>query len=72
MLASPKFNPSVFKPYTFSLIGLQTRYYTGLQANRDPGVSIVWAGCFMMIAGLFVSFFLSHKRIWVRILKKRR
>lgn len=69
MLASPKFNPSVFKPYTFSLAGLQTRYYTGLQANRDPGVPIVWAGCFMMIAGLFVSFFLSHKRIWVRILK---
>ncbi|MCF8128480.1 MAG: cytochrome c biogenesis protein ResB, partial [Deltaproteobacteria bacterium] len=43
---------------------------TGLQANRDPGVPIVWAGCFLMVAGLFVSFFLSHKRMWVRVLKK--
>jgi len=70
MQASPKFNPGAFVPYRFSLTGLKTLYYTGLQANRDPGVPIVWAGCFLMVAGLFVSFFLSHKRMWVRVLKK--
>ena len=69
MLKSPKFNPSAFKPYTFFLDGLETKFYTGLQVNRDPGVSIVWTGCFFMIAGLFVTFFLSHKRIWVHMLK---
>ncbi|MBL7216121.1 MAG: cytochrome c biogenesis protein ResB [Desulfobacteraceae bacterium] len=69
MLKSPKFNPSAFKPYTFFLDGLETKYYTGLQVNRDPGVSIVWIGCFLMIAGLFVTFFLSHNRIWVHLLK---
>jgi cytochrome c biogenesis protein len=69
MLKSPKFDPSAFKPYTFFLDGLETKYYTGLQVNRDPGVSIVWIGCFFMITGLFVTFFLSHKRIWVRLLK---
>ncbi len=68
MLASAKFNPSAFSPYRFSLKDLNTLYYTGLQANRDPGVPIVWAGCFLMILGLFMSFFLSHKRIWVRVL----
>jgi cytochrome c biogenesis protein len=70
MLASPKFNPEAFSPYRFSLAGLKTRYYTGLQANRDPGVSIVWAGCFLMVSGLFVTFFMSHRRIWVRILSQ--
>jgi cytochrome c biogenesis protein len=69
MLKSPKFNPSAFKPYTFSLDGLETKFYTGLQVSRDPGVSIVWIGCFFMISGLFVTFFLSHKRIWVHLLK---
>ena len=69
MLKSPKFNPSAFKPYTFFLDGLETKFYTGLQVNRDPGVSIVWIGCFFMIAGLFVTFFLSHMRIWVHLLK---
>lgn len=68
MLASPKFNPEAFSPYRFSLTGLKTVYYTGLQANRDPGVPIVWAGCFLMVSGLFVTFFMSHKRMWVRLL----
>lgn len=70
MLASAKFNPSAFSPYTFSLKGIKTLYYTGLQANRDPGVPIVWAGCFLMVSGLFITFFLSHKRMWVRVLKE--
>ena len=68
MLASPKFNPEAFPPYRFSLTGLKTLYYAGLQANRDPGVPIVWVGCFLMVSGLFVTFFMSHKRVWVRIL----
>lgn len=67
MLKSPKFDPSAFKPYTFSLDGLETSYYTGLQVNRDPGVNIVWAGCFLIITGFFVTFFTSHIRIWVRL-----
>ncbi len=70
MQASPKFNPSAFSPYRFSLLGLKTRYYTGLQANRDPGVAVVWAGCFLMISGLFVTFFMSHQRLWVRLVSK--
>ena len=70
MLASPKFNPEAFSPYRFSLTGLKTVYYTGLQANKDPGVPIVWAGCFLMVSGLFVTFFMSHKRMWVRVLDK--
>ena len=68
MRQSPKFNPAAFKPYTFFLDGMETRYYTGLQVNKDPGVPIVWLGCFLMVAGLFFTFFTSHRRIWVRVL----
>jgi len=67
MLKSPALNPSIFKPYTFHLEKVETRFYTGLQVNKDPGVSVVWAGCFLMIAGFMVAFFTSHRRIWIRV-----
>jgi cytochrome c biogenesis protein len=72
MLKSPALNPSVFKPYTFHLDKVETRFYTGLQVNKDPGVSVVWAGCFLMIAGFMVAFFTSHRRIWIRVTKEKR
>ena len=68
----PKMNPSIFKPYTFFLDELEMKSYTGLQVNRDPGVSIVWAGCFIMVAGFFLTFFTSHRRLWFRISKEKR
>ncbi len=71
MLKSPKFNPSAFEPYTFFLEGLESSYYTGLQVNRDPGVPIVWAGCFPIKVGFFVTFFTSHMRIWLRVSEDR-
>ena len=41
--------------------------YTGLQVAKDPGVEIVWFGCILMMIGVYAAFFLSHRRIWVRI-----
>ncbi|SPD74880.1 ResB-like protein [uncultured Desulfobacterium sp.] len=72
MLMSPKFSPSAFKPYTFILEGLDTIYYTGLQVNRDPGVPIVYLGFCMIIAGFIITFFASHRRIWVRALPDKK
>ena len=47
--------------------GAQKKMYTGLQVAKDPGVWIVWIGCFLMMFGVYAAFFLSHRRIWVRI-----
>ena len=69
MLKAPVLDPSGFEPYTFFLEELETRYYTGLQVNKDPGVPLVWAGCFLMVAGLVVTFFTSHRRIRVRLIE---
>jgi cytochrome c biogenesis protein len=65
--AFPKLNPSAFEPYTFLLSDVETRYFTGLQVNRDPGVPFVWAGFFLIVFGLFAAFFTSHRRVWIRI-----
>lgn len=47
--------------------GAELRMYTGLQVAKDPGVWIVWLGCFLMVMGVYAAFFMSHRRIWVRI-----
>jgi len=49
--------------------GAEERLYTGLQVAKDPGVEIVWLGCTLMVIGIYVAFFMSHRRIWVRIQK---
>ncbi|MBW2017014.1 MAG: cytochrome c biogenesis protein ResB [Deltaproteobacteria bacterium] len=71
MLRSPRMNPSAFKPYTFFLEDIESKFYTGLQVSRDPGVPIVWAGFIMIMAGLFVTFFLHPRRVWIRLEEKK-
>lgn len=40
---------------------------TLLLISKDPGVTTVYTGCIIMVLGLVVSFFFSHRRIWVKI-----
>jgi len=51
----------------FSVNGIDMKWRTGLQVTKDPGVWIVWLGCILLVGGIFMAFFLSHRRIWVRI-----
>ena len=41
--------------------------YTGMQVRKDPGVWIVYLGCLTMAVGLYITFFMSHRRIWVNV-----
>lgn len=44
---------------------VKQRYATGLQVAKDPGVWIVYIGFGLMLLGLYVAFFLSHRRCWI-------
>ena len=46
-------------------IKVKQMFATGLQATKDPGVWCVYAGCIILLTGLYICFFLSHKKIWV-------
>ena len=72
MLRSPALDPSAFKPYTFSLEKVEMKYATGLQVSKDPGVPLVWTGFFLIMIGLFVAFFMSHRSIWIQLAKTKR
>ncbi len=50
----------------------ETRYYTGLQVTRDPGVGLVYTGFTMMILGCIVTFFMSHQQVVVEVSPKGR
>jgi cytochrome c biogenesis protein len=63
----PKMNPRAFEPYTFFLEKIEAKHYTGLQVNRDPGVDLVYGGFCLMVLGLIVTFFVSHRRVWIQI-----
>ena len=63
----PQFNPGIFKPFNFSLGGIESAYFTGLQVSADPGVPVVAAGAILMVAGFMIIFFFSHRQIWVRL-----
>jgi cytochrome c biogenesis protein len=38
---------------------------TGLEVAHEPGQWLVWAGCVLMVLGLFVAFYMAHMRLWV-------
>jgi cytochrome c biogenesis protein len=63
----PDFDAQRGGDYIFSLLDYQQRFYTGLQVAKDPGVWVVWLGCFLMVIGSCGAFFLSHRRLWVTI-----
>jgi cytochrome c biogenesis protein len=47
----------------------EARYFTGLQVTKDPGVWIVYAGFMIMIVGCFITFFMSHQRVYILVEK---
>ena len=56
------------KTYT---IAAKQMYATGLQVAKDPGVWVVYIGCGMMILGLYMAFFMSHRRIWLLLTREK-
>jgi cytochrome c biogenesis protein len=46
------------------------RYYTGLQITKDPGVWVVYTGFIGMIIGIFITFFMSHQRLCIEMVKR--
>jgi cytochrome c biogenesis protein len=66
----PLFNPGAFEPYIFFLEQTDRRYYTGLQVAQDPGVPVVATGALLMMIGIIIVFFCSHRQIWIRLDRK--
>ncbi|OGR82286.1 MAG: hypothetical protein A2636_01095 [Elusimicrobia bacterium RIFCSPHIGHO2_01_FULL_64_10] len=42
-------------------------HYTGLQIAYDPGATLFWAGCTILVLGLMVLFYMHERKIWVLV-----
>lgn len=43
-------------------------YYSGLQVRYDPGVTLIWIGCGMMLTGFLVAFFFAHQKLYLGLI----
>lgn len=41
--------------------------YTGIAVHKDPGAIWVWVASALMVLGMFATFGLRHRRLWVRV-----
>ncbi|WP_040282191.1 cytochrome c biogenesis protein ResB [Tessaracoccus massiliensis] len=41
--------------------------FTGITVRSDPGTAWVYTGSALMVFGMFMTFILRHRRVWVRI-----
>jgi cytochrome c biogenesis protein len=67
----PMFNPGLFHPYTFTLLGLEEKYFTGLQVSRDPGTPVLAFAAALLISGLMLVLFSYSRQVWIRIEQKK-
>ena len=58
--------------YYLRVKDLKLKKYTGLQVNKDPGEILVWLGSILLIAGIMIAFFMSHKKLWVSLRTDRK
>ncbi|MCG2739987.1 MAG: cytochrome c biogenesis protein ResB [Syntrophaceae bacterium] len=67
LLDHPDYDKQRGGDYYFRVKDLKLKKYTGLQVNRDPGEILVWLGSILLIAGIMIAFFISHKKLWVSL-----
>jgi cytochrome c biogenesis protein len=65
--ANPAYDKERRGPVYFRIKSAAIRQYTGLDIGKDPGVPVVWFSWIVVMAGLYVTFFVAHQRVWVRV-----
>lgn len=64
---SKNFGQGTNNAFKLHLIDVNEKFMTGLQVKKDPGVWVVWLGCFGLVVGFVIVFWIPHRRIWILI-----
>jgi len=64
-LAAPNDGRGGPVPVPYSLSRVDPSWDTGLEIRNFPGAAWIWTGFGLMSLGLFLSFLLDHRRIWI-------
>jgi cytochrome c biogenesis protein len=66
----PEFDAKVRRgPYIVGFRGFDQQYATGIQVGRVPAITVVFGGFVLMFFGMYMAFFMSHRRYWARLIK---
>jgi cytochrome c biogenesis protein len=65
LVKMPEFHGNKIDNYKIKVTKAQPTQYTGLQVKRDPGVWVVWFGFTAMIVGIGLTFYTSHRKLWI-------
>ena len=57
-------------PFYLQPVNFKEIQASGLEVTRSPGKDIVYLGCVMLIIGIFLMFYVHHRRFWVRVSKE--
>lgn len=57
--------PFYGSPWYIQMTGFKQIEASGLQITRSPGKNVVYFGSVMLIIGVFLLFYVAHRRIWV-------
>ncbi len=57
-------SPITFEDNAIVIKDFKQKAATGLSIRKDPGVWYVWLGCGFLLAGMFISYYLQHRKIW--------
>lgn len=53
------------REFRLYLTGMNAPEFTGIQVNYDPGYNVAIAGFVLMMLGILVHLYFTHKQIWV-------
>jgi cytochrome c biogenesis protein len=72
LVKDPDYDKMRHGPYYLLVKEVKLRKYTGLQVNKDPGEWFVWVGSLLLVGGIMVAFFMSHKKLWICLRKDKK
>ncbi len=72
LMDNPDYDKKRGGDYYLRVKDLKLKKFTGLQVNKDPGEILVWLGSLLLIAGIMIAFFMSHKKLWVSLRKDKK
>ena len=61
----PDFHGNRLQNYRIKVLQVEKAQYTGLQVKQDPGIWFVYLGFTVMLLGIGMTFYTSHRKIWV-------
>lgn len=65
ILVDRPFHGNRIENYRVRVAGVEKARYTGLEVKKDPGIWLVWAGFTLMILAIGLTFYSSHRKLWV-------